>query len=139
MSVSYDKRFARILTEADVAPMDDQAAMASTLDKGTDPSDFNVDVPADGGAINSTHKEHHGKLQKWVELFDKFADYLNGTDSESIQSQLNSAHPDTLFDKISHSESKKIVKVAADLTALSEAFKGYLGSAKDPRFSESNS
>ena len=49
----------------------------------------------------------------------------------SLQSQLNKADCDTLFNDISKSERKKISRIAQDLSALVESLKGYLNSAEE--------
>jgi len=64
---------------------------------------------------------------------DEFGDYLNGT-SDSIQTSLNSAEPDTIFDSISNAETKKIARVAMEVSSLSEILKGYLAGANDPKY-----
>ena len=47
---------------------------------------------------------------------------------------LNSAEADTIFDSISNSETKKIARVAMEVSSLSEILKGYLAGANDPKY-----
>ena len=65
---------------------------------------------------------------------DTISKFLNGTGPESMQSRLNSAEPETLFDKISTAETKKIARVAVEISSLSEMLKGYLATANDPKY-----
>jgi hypothetical protein len=51
-----------------------------------------------------------------------------------MQSKLNSAEPDTLFDKISTAETKKIARVSVEIASLSQMLKGYLATANDPKY-----
>lgn len=71
------------------------------------------------------------ELRAWIEEIDGFKRYLNGTDGESLQAKINGAECDTLFNEISRSETKKIARIAQDLSALVESLKGYLLSHED--------
>jgi len=134
----YQKRFIKFLSEQDDenldAEMTDQEAMASTLDPETSLEDFDVQAPASGqGAIGAQSKQMFDELNGWIEELDRFADYLNGT-SDSIQTSLNAAESDTIFDSISNAETKKIARVAMEISSLSEILKGYLAGANDPKY-----
>ena len=72
-----------------------------------------------------------GELQSWIQEIGRFKDYLNGTDGESLQKKINGAECDTLFNEISRSETKKISRIAQDLSALVESLKGYLLAHED--------
>ena len=133
---NYGNRFKRIISEND--EMTDPEAMTQTLDKGTNPSDFDIE-PVEVGAqatptMSGIQKKMYDELKNWVTELDRVADYLNGTDSASMQSRLNSAEPDTLFDKIATAETKKIARVSVELASLSQMLKGYLASANDPKY-----
>ena len=133
----YENRFKKFLTEQDEALTDDQVAMQQTLDKDTDISDFDANVPdiPDGApTMSAVQKKMYDELKQWVARLDEFSKYLNGTDPSSIQSKLNSAESDTLFDKISTAETKKIARVAVEISSLSEMLKGYLATANDPKY-----
>jgi len=132
----YQKRFKKFLSEQDEQDieMTDQEAMASTLDPETSPDDFDVDAPASGeGAIGAQSKQMFEELNGWIQEMDRFSAYLNGT-SDSIQTSLNAAEPDTIFDSISNAETKKIARVAMEISSLSEILKGYLAGANDPKY-----
>ena len=98
----YSKKFIKFLNE-----QDDVEAMQSTLDPETDVEDFDIDVPetSDGSPVGSQQREMFDELSQWIQEMDKFSNYLNGTD-DSIQTSLNSAESDTIFDSISNSEMK---------------------------------
>jgi len=126
----YSKKFIKFLNE-----QDDVEAMQSTLDPETDVEDFDIDVPetSDGSPVGSQQREMFDELSQWIQEMDKFSNYLNGTD-DSIQTSLNSAESDTIFDSISNSETKKIARVAMEVSSLSEILKGYLAGANDPKY-----
>jgi len=112
-----------------VEPKTDKEAMASKLDTAK-PEDFNVNAPA----ITDTQKvrqEQLSQLQVWIKNIDEFIEYLNGTNGESIQSKLHSATCESLFEDIARSEKKKIARLAAELSSLSESMKGYLISSEN--------
>lgn len=140
MKSNYGSRFKRVLIEKDDVPelTDDQHAMVQTLDKGTDPADFNVDAPPVGSHVEPTmsaiQKKMVDELKQWVAELDRFAQLLNGIEPNSIQSRLNAAESDTLFDKIATAETKKIARVAVEVSSLGEMLKGYLATASDPKY-----
>jgi len=128
----FSKRFYSLL-EADNVPATDKEAMQAELDKGSTPEDFGAkELPANPQqdsvrqAKQANMSAQLNQLKSWVEEIDNFTSYLNGVDGGSIQSQLHQAGCDSLFEKIARSETKKIARVAVDLSSLSESFKGYL-------------
>ena len=131
----YQKRFKKFLSEQDDenTELTDQEAMASTLDPETSPDEFDVEAPAGDSPINTQSKEMFEELNSWIQEMDRFSNYLNGTD-DSIQTSLNAAEPDTIFDSISNAETKKIARVAMEISSLSEILKGYLAGANDPKY-----
>lgn len=139
---TYANRFKKLLTEQDQdldTELSDSDAMASTLDKGTSVEDFDVDAPdntaGQAPAVLTVFQQRmHKQLQKWISEMEEFKEYLNGTDTTSIQSILNNSSPETLFKKISDAETKKISRVAMELGSLIEILKGYLASAGDSKY-----
>jgi hypothetical protein len=142
MSNLFQKAFVTVLREApeDVNPaggVSDADAMASTLDKGTDPAMFDADANAAADHMMATSKMQANmvsSLQSWIGKLEEMADFLNGTGPESVQSKLKKCVPDTLFDKIRVAETKKIARVSMELTSLNEMLKGYLASASDSKY-----
>jgi hypothetical protein len=51
MSNLFENAFKRVLVEADDVPMTDTEAMASTLDKGTTPSDYDIEAGTQQASI----------------------------------------------------------------------------------------
>lgn len=140
---NYGNRFKKFLAEKDQDVLNqgedvtDNEAMVQSLDKGTDPSMLDVEAPVSEPGVptmGAMQKKMYDELKTWVSELDRIAEYLNGTDAESVQSRLNSAEPDTLFDKIATAETKKIARVSVEVASLSQMLKGYLASANDPKY-----
>jgi len=74
------------------------------------------------------------ELQSWVDQCDSFLEFLNGTSGDSIQTKLANAEPDTIFDRMKQSEQRKIARVATELAALTESFRGYISQTENPAF-----
>ena len=135
----YEKRFFKLLNEQDPAEAEKEA-MLSTLDKGTDPSEFDVDQQPQPGA------DHHSSLvakamsarqasmvatiTEWTAKLDEFVKFLNGQTPDSVQTTLSNAEPDTIIDKMKHSEQRKIARVATELASLAESFRGYIATSQ---------
>lgn len=111
------------------APQTDREAMAQQLDT-TSPEDYDVDAAA-VAARDASKIEQKRKLQEWIVKIDDFANFLNSTENLSLQSQLHKASCDSLFEKIARSETKKISRLASELSSLSQSLKGYLISNND--------
>ena len=130
----YQKRFNKFLSEQDDELNDeitDAEAMETTLDDDTGAEDFDVEVP--DSPLANGQKEMYDELNSWIQEMDRFSNYLNGTEG-SVQTKLNTAEDDTLFDSISNAETKKIARVAMEISSLSEILKGYLAGANDPKY-----
>jgi len=128
----FEKRF-KILLEADEVPEVLPDIPADDVTPDTDTIAAVDDVPANP-AINYKKEvatQQIGQLEVWINKIDDFKTFLNGTEGESLQSIINSADCDTLLNDISRSETKKIARIAQDLSALVESLKGYLLSHED--------
>tara|TARA_R110000851_G_scaffold165399_2_gene310363 strand:+ start:525 stop:971 length:447 start_codon:yes stop_codon:yes gene_type:complete len=112
-------------------PGGDTEAFDKGLDPGTEPGSFN-DVP-ENPAI-ALRKQQYGAtmetLRTWVFEVEGWVETLNGLEGNSMNSQLNSADCDSIMADVQRSESKKISRLAQDLSGLSEALKQYLLSAE---------
>lgn len=99
------------------------------IDPGTKPEDFGATVKPDEDIATikqqslETQKQ---ELQGWIQKIEEFVEFINGVNENSLQSKLHNCPCDTMYEKIASSETKKIARVAVDLSALSEALKGYL-------------
>ena len=138
----FEKAFVHVLREAPepVQPeagseLSDSDAMAQTLDKGTNPADFDADAGAAAAHMAATSKMQAGmeaELESWIDTLDQFAKFLNATTPDSVQQKLKKAIPDTLFDKIKTAEAKKIARVAMEVSSLNEMLRGYSATANNP-------
>ena len=137
MQSTYYKRFNKVLKEQDedldVELTDTEAADQQLDDISSD--ELGADVPEGSvdTSMSNQQKQMYDELNGWISRMDEFAEYLNGT-GDSIQTSLNSAESDTIFDSISNAETKKIARVAMEVMSLSEILKGYLAGANDPKY-----
>lgn len=139
----FAKKFFKVLAEQDKSEVE-RAAMEATLDKDTDAAEFDVsaepseatdDLVAQAARIKSAQAQAmQDELQGWVIKCDEFLSFLNGTNGESIQTKLANAEPDTIFDRMKQSEQRKIARVATELAALTESFRGYIAQTENPAF-----
>jgi ABC-type transporter Mla subunit MlaD len=128
---AYSTRFYKILEQDE--ELTDAEALDSQLQDITS-DELGADIPEGGtSTIATQQKEMYDELSEWINRMDEFSNYLNGT-TDSIQTSLNSAEADTIFDSISNSETKKIARVAMEVSSLSEILKGYLAGANDPKY-----
>lgn len=138
---TFTERFFKVLTEQDDenVGLNDADAAAAELEAGTDPGMLDVEpgpevaptgMAPGGNPADELKKQQNaqfaGQIEGWVVKIEEFIDYLNGLGEESLNSQINSAPCDTIFDDISRSETKKIGRIAQDLRSLSESLKSYL-------------
>lgn len=139
---NYSRNFMRILREAQVDP--EREAMEATLDDGTDPTDFDVSMDLDGDgdigrdevadAMSRQNQQMVAKIQDWIGKTNEFLQFLNGEDSNSIQSQLAAAVPETIMDKMKQSQQTKISRVASDLASFHQSLLGFAAQTKNSRF-----
>jgi len=132
MSV-FHKRFCRVIEAANDDAASDREAMTATLDQGTEAAEYDVQAPtlSTKDVLKQSYDMQAGELQGWITQIEEFVQYINGNPQESIQSKLHNASCDTMFEKIASSESKKIARVASELSGLVQSFKGYLISGKN--------
>ena len=118
--------------EADI----EQQAVANTMDDPAQAQELSI---PDNPEIALKRQQSERTIQTittWIGEVENFIDYLNGTEESSINAQLNAADCDSLLTDIQRSESKKISRLAQDLSSLGESLKQYLLLA---RRKESNS
>jgi hypothetical protein len=70
-------------------------------------------------------------LQDWINNVEQFTAYLNGVEGDSMNSQLNRVDCDSILADVQRSETKKISRLAQDLSSLSESLKQYLLAAQN--------
>ena len=121
--------------EAPVAPVanpedeiTDDAAWKGTLDKDTDPDDFNVEdnpmMKVDTAGIDAAHE--------WVGKLENMAEFVNGTGPESLNSKINELEIKNSipFRGVVRREEKRITKLAENLRGLAEVFKSVIITAQ---------
>lgn len=130
----YRKRFFNVIEEApgDEPVVDaglepeESEAMANTLEPTTDASQLQVPDNPEIALKRQQSQRTIQTLTTWIDEVEGFIDYLNGTDEGSINHALNAADCDSLMTDIQRSESKKISRLAQDLSSLGESLKQYL-------------
>mgnify|MGYP003627741763 FL=1 len=138
----FENKFFKVLKEQD----DEREAFEATLDDETEAGEFDVDVEVDetvvdedpnvkaAMAVEERNAAMRSTLKGWIDEIDGFLHYLNGEDLDSIQTLLANAEPDTIFDRMKQSEQRKIARVATELAALNESFKGYIAQTNNAQF-----
>ena len=138
----FENKFFKVLNEQD----EEREAFEASLEDETDAGEFDVDVEVDetvveddpnvraAVAVEERNAAMRTTLKGWIDEIDGFLHYLNGEDPTSIQTTLANAEPDTIFDRMKASEQRKIARVATELAALNESFKGYIAQTGNAQF-----
>ena len=138
----FENKFFKVLKEQD----EDREAFEASLEDETDAGEFDVNVEVDetvveddpnvraAVAVEERNAAMKATLKSWIDEIDGFLHYLNGEDPDSIQTTLASSEPDTIFDRMKQSEQRKIARVATELAALNESFKGYIAQTGNAQF-----
>lgn len=71
-----------------------------------------------------------GTIREWVVKVEDFIEWCNGLNPNSVNSILNAADCDDILNDVRRTESKKISRLAQDLSSFSESLKQYLLSAQ---------
>jgi len=71
-----------------------------------------------------------GTIREWINKVEDFIEWCNGLNPGSVNSVLNSADCDDILNDVRRTESKKISRLAQDLSSFSESLKQYLLSAQ---------
>jgi hypothetical protein len=130
----FKKKFLDVLEEAPITTLDDPegieaaegAAMADTLEPETAPTALSIPDNPEVALRKQQTERTISSLKTWIGEVEGFIDYLNGVDEGSINYALNTADCDSLMSDVQRSESKKISRLAQDLSSLGEALKQYL-------------
>lgn len=101
--------------------MSDEEAYKRSLDKGTDPADFDV---ADNPQLN-VDSSGVDAARGWISKLEEMAEFVNGTGPESLNSQINQLEIKNSipFRGVVRREEKRITKLAENLRGLAEVFK----------------
>lgn len=127
----FGKHFVKLLEQDEEITITDTEAMETQLDPGTDAEESGAaDAPvmdAEQVVANDNVKQAK-ELAVIISKMEEFTNYLNSEQPYSVQSKLHNASCETLFNKIAGAETKKIARVAMELSSLIENLKGYLHS-----------
>jgi hypothetical protein len=140
----FAKNFLKVLKEQD-APMNDMErdAMESSLDDGTDASEFDVNMESDptvgpendvAMAMAKQNQQIVSTIEGWTNQVQQFLEFLNGPNPDSIQSTLAQAVPETVMDKMKQSQQQKIARVASDLASFHQSLLGFMAQTKNVKF-----
>lgn len=131
----YRNKFFKILVEdapelPDMGEEDEKQAIDSTMDRPDASKQLTIPDNPEIALKRQQSERTIQTLSTWINEVENFIDYLNGTEDGSINFTLNSADCDSLLTDVQRSESKKISRLAQDLSALGESLKQYLMLAK---------
>lgn len=118
----YEKVFKKLL-EQDIpqGPISDEEAFDAALEPDTNPEDFSVEPSAPGYA-----QKYVEKAKGWIGKIDEFSDFVNGTETDSLNKQfIDLDYEGSPFEGISKA-SHTLTRIAEDLAALTETIKGYI-------------
>jgi len=108
---------------------------ADALDRGLDgtvpPSAIDDVAPTPEHQIEAQRTQASvGTIREWITKAEDFIEWCNGLNPGSVNSILNSANCDDILNDVRRTESKKISRLAQDLSSFSESLKQYLLSAQ---------
>jgi len=141
----FERRFFKSLGTMNEA-VAEREAFEAELEDNTNAGDFDLNVDVDetvveddpnvraAVAVGERNAAMKASLQGWVGEIEVFLEFLNGSSPDSIQTILATAEADTIFDRMKASEQRKIARVATELAALNESFKGYLAQTGNAQF-----
>lgn len=137
MTNIFKNQVIKLLTEDEEQ---DEMALQQGLDQDTDPAAFNdvPDVPVPNAETSAVGKSTQ-QLNDWITKIEDFTEYLNGLSPNSINYELNRADCSTIMADVQRSETKKISRVAQDLSSLAQSLKQYLlGAERKQREAQAN-
>lgn len=135
---NFANKFLKTLNENDEdeyvsdVPSDDEEAFNASLDTNTPEGTFD-DVPSNPVAEFEATQQANAVsvLSTWVSNVEGFIEQLNGLDPSSMNAQLHRTDCGSILSDVSRSESKKISRIAQDLSSLGESLKQYLMTAQN--------
>lgn len=114
--------------EAQATEPSDEEAWKASLDKGTNPADFDI---ADNPQLN-IDTSGLDAAREWIEKLENMAEFVNGTGPESLNSKINDLEVKNSipFRGVVRREEKRITKIAENLRGLAEVFKSVVITAQ---------
>lgn len=137
MTNIFKNQVIKLLTEDEEQ---DEIALQQGLGPDTSPDAFNdvPDVPVETSEMSAVGKSTQ-QLNDWITKIEDFTEYLNGLSPNSINYELNRADCSTIMADVQRSETKKISRVAQDLSSLAQSLKQYLlGAERKTREAQAN-
>lgn len=128
---NFKGTFLNLLREQEETEQDALGTEPNTPEGTFDDIEPNPLAAAKGAEASATIST----LQQWISNVEEFTGYLNGVDGVSINSQLNKVDCDSILADVQRSETKKISRLAQDLSSLSESLKQYLLAAQSKQSS----
>ncbi|NDG52935.1 MAG: hypothetical protein EBY39_07915 [Flavobacteriia bacterium] len=129
----FQKKFFSIVNEQPelpaeepIASADEEQAVADTMDDPAQAAELTIPDNPEIALKRQQSERTITTLTTWINEVENFIDYLNGTEEGSVNAQLNAADCDSILTDIQRSESKKISRLAQDLSSLGESLKQYL-------------
>lgn len=129
----FQKKFFSIVNEQPELPAeepsasaDEEQAVADTMDDPAQAAELTIPDNPEIALKRQQSERTITTLTTWINEVENFIDYLNGTEEGSVNAQLNAADCDSILTDIQRSESKKISRLAQDLSSLGESLKQYL-------------
>jgi uncharacterized protein CbrC (UPF0167 family) len=109
------------LTPGEITPETDANAFKGSFEDPAMADEFNTDTSVPGYS-----QKYAEQAKQWITKINEFCEWLNGTDSNSLNKQLISMDKaNSPFEGISN-EAKKITGIARDLASLAEGVKGVI-------------
>lgn len=129
----FQKKFFSIVNEQPELPVpatdeaaEEEKAVANTMDDPEQAAELTIPDNPEIALKRQQSERTITTLTTWINEVENFIDYLNGTEEGSVNAQLNAADCDSILTDIQRSESKKISRLAQDLSSLGESLKQYL-------------
>ena len=137
MTTRFGNKFLTILENEEMEPdaemaSQDKQAFDAGLDSDTPKGTFD-DVPENPVAEFEASQKANAVnvLTTWVGSVEEFIERLNGLSPDSMNAQLHRTDCGSIMSDVARSESKKISRIAQDLSSLGEALKQYLLTAQN--------
>jgi hypothetical protein len=134
MTNKFKSKFLELLKEApelDFDPSMERDAAENTIsdaDVGID--DYDIDMEPEEGSFDDIddamarqNEQMGGILDEWSRNIDKFVNYINGEQNNSIRIVLKNANPQSILGDLQKHQDR-ITKIASELAGLKQSFIG---------------
>ncbi len=128
----YKDIFTRILNERiddeqglGIPTGDGSDEFAQTLGNPDNASEFEVEGNPEGTGEISQAIQGVEQAKKWIAQIDEFANFINGSDGNSLHSQIAKLDKEnTILSGLLNQQHKTLIKIAASLRQINEDLKG---------------